>query len=71
MRTKTVPHQLEQQGVEEEKPGFRAGNVAQRKNCSDRAAIESEIFRGTVGAFAQSANFDKFGAEKCEGGHLN
>ena len=25
----------------------------------------------TVGAFAQSANFDKVGAEKCESGHLN
>ena len=70
MRTKTVPYQLEQQG-EEEKPEFRAGNVAIRRwkisILPSHPVIQSEILRGTVGAFAQPANF----AEKCEGGHLN
>ena len=33
--------------------------------------IEYEILEGTVGAFAQSANFDKVGGKKCESGHLN
>ena len=41
------------------------------QNSDLHPVIESEILRGTVGAFAQSANFDEVGAEKFEGGHLN